>query len=142
MKKRILGFLVTIIVFSMIAAPVSVYSKSFDTYFIGIEPFWQNTSQIILSLSFSNGTATASGTIIGKSDASSISATYSLQEKVGNSWVTVHTWASQSTSGRTLGFSGTASATSGKTYRLTVSGSVTNTAGSVESVAGNTERKY
>jgi hypothetical protein len=62
-----------------------------------IAPRWTNAQSIILSLTFSGGRANASSLVEGQPSVSKITATYSLQEKSGSSWKTVHTWSSVST---------------------------------------------
>jgi hypothetical protein len=104
---------------------------------------WTNTSSIVLNLTFSNGKANATGTIRGNSNVTSIKATYTLKVKNANgTYSDVHTWPTVTVSGRTLTFSDSTSATSGKTYRLYVSATVTASNGTVEYVTDYYEKKY
>ncbi len=133
MMKRVIGILLAILICS--ASVMSVYAADIGFY-------WVNTQSVSLELTFSNGTATAKSTIIGKSDTASISATYSLQEKSGSNWTTVHTWKSVSVTGRTLSFSDTAAVSAGKTYRLCVTATIKNNAGTSETVTDYHEKAY
>jgi hypothetical protein len=108
----------------------------------GLTRRWSNIQEIRLVLSFSGGRATADGTVTGNSDTSKITATYSLKEGSGSNWTTVHTWTTKSTSSRSLGFSDSTSAQSGKTYRLYVTTTVTNSSGNSETVTDYLEKKY
>ena len=133
MKKRFVAIFLTMLISSISVVPVAAAS---------IMPFWVNVKRISLSLTFSSGQANASGIVEGESNTTRISATYSLQEKNGNNWTTVHTWPTVTIYGKLLTFTGSASATQGKTYRLTVNATVTNTAGTSETVSEYLEKTY
>ena len=103
---------------------------------------WSYVSSVTLNMLFSKNSVSASGTIRGTSDVSSISATYTLKVKETNgTYTTVHTWPTVYASGRNLSFSGTASVQSGKTYRLYVSATVTTSNGNTEYVSDYYEKK-
>jgi len=125
MRKRITGILLAVLILSI--AATTVYAAT-------MSPRWINTQSMTLSLSFSGGQANAASIINGNRNTASIVATYSLQERVGNTWVTVHTWPTVTSDSMRLGFTGTASATSGRTYRLFVTATVTNTSGVSETI--------
>ncbi|GHV06025.1 hypothetical protein FACS1894217_03910 [Clostridia bacterium] len=96
-------------------------------------PFWANVNTINASISFSSGNAVCSVTILGKAGTTSISATCTLQRKVGTSYITVGSW-SASSSSQTLSSSKSYAATSGQTYRLSVTAKVTKS-GTVENIS-------
>jgi len=76
-------------------------------------------------MSYSNGTVTWGGSILGNSDTTKITANYTL-EKLGSNgkYTVVDQWLNLSTTTRiVLNSSGSASGTSG-TYRLSLSGTV------------------
>jgi hypothetical protein len=128
MRKRIVSVLLIMLFICIMAIPVAAR--------------WSNIERITLDLTFSNNQAHASGLIRGRVDTASIVATFSLQEQVGNNWVTIHTWPQVSVSGRILTFSDSAAATPGRNYRLNVVTTVTNTAGTPETATEFVERRY
>jgi len=141
MKKQIICVVMVIgILFGMntptaFAAPSPMTSNQ-----VGVQ--WATTDAIALSLDFSGGKANASGNIQGKSNVTKIDATFSLKEKGSDgSFTTKHTWPSVSTTDKTLRFSGSTSATSGKTYRLYVTATVTSSSGS-EVITYYVEKTY
>ncbi|MDR1299636.1 MAG: hypothetical protein LBJ84_05235 [Oscillospiraceae bacterium] len=140
MRKRILSIVLAIAIAVGLCGTISASAMEKAP---GFELQWANTQSVTLALSFSNGNANASCIISGKSNAASISATFSLREKNSNgTYTTVHTWPSAYVSGKTLTFSDTASATQGKTYRLYVSATVTSSAGVAEAVSDYYEKTY
>ncbi|GHV05891.1 hypothetical protein FACS1894217_03540 [Clostridia bacterium] len=96
-------------------------------------PLWANVNATTASISFSGGNAGCTVTIIGKTGTTSISATCTLQRKVGTSYTTVGSW-SASSSSQTLSSSKSYAATSGQTYRLSVTAKVTKS-GTVENIS-------
>ena len=92
---------------------------------ISAQARWENTSSIELGISYSSGTVSWTGSIMGHSDTTKITANYTL-EKLGSNgkYTVVDTWTGLSTTTRIiLNSSGSASGTAG-TYRLTLSGTV------------------
>jgi len=85
---------------------------------------WVNTSTIFSDLTFRGTTAECSVCIDGFSGTTAISATYELQRKVGNSYVTIKTWTA-SGSGYYLDWYDTYTVTAGYTYRLYITAKVT-----------------
>lgn len=102
------------------------------------QPRWSNAQTVSPTLSFSGTTANCNVLIVGKSGTSKISATITLQRKVNNAYTDVKTW-TESASGSMLNFSGTQIVTSGYTYRLSVSATVTKD-GLNESVSAHFEK--
>ncbi|MDR1329578.1 MAG: hypothetical protein LBK23_08270 [Oscillospiraceae bacterium] len=140
MKKRIISALLAVVMAVGVCGTVGASATGETT---GAVLRWDNTQTITLALSFSGGNANASCIINGKSNAESISATFSLRVKDSDgTYSTVHTWSSVSVTGKTLTFSNSTSATQGKTYRLYVSATVTNTAGTAEAVSNYCEKTY
>jgi hypothetical protein len=140
MKKRIIGMVMAMAVLFSVGGGIAGAS--------GFSLMWANTQSVALSLSFSGSTATASSVIVGKSNTSSISATYTLKEKNANGTYSVkYTWPAVSVSGTILTFANkvtpsNVTITSGKTYRLYVTAVVTNTSGSAETVDDYLEKTY
>lgn len=114
MKKRIFAGLILMAVLLTIPA--------YATY--------QRATRIVPSISFSGTTATCSVLITGDNLSDEISATITLKQ--GTS--TIASWSENATG--YLNFKGTASATAGKTYTLTVAANVNGTALSTVSVYG------
>jgi hypothetical protein len=115
--------------------------------FYSIFPRWIEAIPISLSLSFSGSTATVTGAVIGKNGTTSISATFYLQKRNSNgTFTTIKTWTPVSVNGSTLSFSNTYTSstniTQGSIYRLCVSASVTNSAGSTEAVSDYMQKTY
>jgi hypothetical protein len=136
MKKKIIMALVALVMALGFCLNVSAAA-------VPISPLWTNTQSVTLNLSFSNGTANASGVILGQSNTASISASFSLKElNSSGSYVTTYTWPTKYATGTLLTFSGSTSATQGKTYRLYVTAVVTNTSGSAESVTSYVQATY
>lgn len=140
MKKQIICAVMIIgILFGMNTPTVLATSSSMFSQ-VGVQ--WATTDAIALSLGFSGGKANVSGNIQGKSDVTKINATFSLKEKDSDgSFTTKYTWPSVSTTDKTLRFSGSTSATSGKTYRLYVTATVTSSSGS-EVITYYVEKTY
>jgi len=141
MKKQIISVVMVIgILFGMNTLTAFAAAPPTTSNPVGIQ--WATVDAILLSLDFSGGKANVSGNIQGKSNVSKIDATFSLREKSSNgSFVTVYTWPTVSVNESTLRFSGSTSATSGKTYRLYVTATVTASSGS-EVITYYTEETY
>ena len=109
----------------------------------GMELFWVSVSDIKLDISFSGSTASCSGRIAGNANVNSITATFTLKRvNTNGTTTTVKTW-NESSSSRTLNFSGTYSpVSSGQTYRLEVSATAKTTSGGSESVSDSFTKKY
>ena len=111
MKKRLLSALLcTIMIFTAIAIPAQAR--------------WTNCASIELAMTYSNGIVTWTGSILGHSDTTKITASYTL-EKLGSNgqYTLVGQWTNLNTTRSILNSSGTVSGTSG-TYRLKMTGTV------------------
>lgn len=106
-----------------------------------ITPFWTNTSSVTVSISFSGTTATCSGIIDGFSGTTKITADFVLERKNSNgTYTVVKTFPTKTANSASLRFSDTATITTGYTYRLSVSATVTRN-GTNETVSGWVEKK-
>ena len=141
MKKRIICVVMVIgILFGMNTLTALAASSPKAPNQMGIQ--WATTDAIVLNIDFSGGKANASGNIQGKSSVTKINATFSLKEKGSDgSYTTKYTWPAVDTTDKTLRFSGSTSATSGKTYRLYVTATVTASSGS-EIITYYVEKAY
>ena len=102
---------------------------------------WANASRVAVDLSFDGGKAECTGIVYGKSGTTKISATFTLERKNANGTYTHVTSWYTSTSGLSLNFFEATSVSSGYTYRLKVSASVTCN-GTTETVSTSVERSY
>lgn len=92
-----------------------------------ITPFWTNTSSVTVSISFSGTTK--------------ITADFVLERKNSNgTYTVVKTFPTKTTNSASLRFSDTATITTGYTYRLSLSATVTRN-GTNETVSGWVEKK-
>ena len=102
------------------------------------ELLWENAAQITLNMSFSNGTVTSTGSVIGKSGTTAIRATFVLARRNANGTFTeVDRWTA--TNGNITALLTTSRSTRNQpagTYRLSVTASVTRN-GRIETVTGN-----
>jgi hypothetical protein len=130
--KKLVAWLVVLAVIAGMGVPALAY--------VGISPMYTNVSYVNMNLTFSGTTANCSSTIQGLSGTTSITATYTLQRKETNgSYTTLKTW-TPSASGMTLRLNETHTVTSGYTYRLSVTASVTRN-GTTETVSNWVENK-
>lgn len=141
MKKQIICAVMVIgILFGMNTLTTLAVPSRMAPNLVGIQ--WATTDAIVLNIDFSGGKANASGNIQGKSDVTKINATFSLKEKGSDgTYTTKYTWPSVNTTDKTLRFSASTSATSGKTYRLYVTATVTASSGS-EIITYYVEKTY
>jgi len=115
-----------VFVLAVMALPITAYASSVQISVpvsssspIEITPFWNNTNSITLSTTISSGTATCTATIIGKPNATKITASFCLESKNSNgTWSGAKTWDNVSSNSSVLTWSGKQSVTSGVTYRL------------------------
>jgi len=137
MKKRILSTLLGIcMILSLVQMPAFAATDPDTTRITndGNQLRWSNTATITLNMSYSRGTISWSGSVLGKSDVTKISVTYTLYKQNSNgSYSKVDSWTDSTTSSTILVSSGSATGTAG-TYKLTISGTVTAPGGS-ESVS-------
>lgn len=117
---------------------VSAGEKAINGDEVIIQPFWMNAESATSFLSFTGKTANCGASVVGMTGTTKISATITLEQKVNGSYSAVKTW-TDSVSGSTLNFSNTYSVTSGYTYRLSVSATVTRN-GVPESVSASMEK--
>jgi len=125
MKKRVLAAILCFcVVVGTIGVPIAQAGFE-DAY---KEPIttkrWTNTATIALAMSFSGGTVTSEGQILGKAGTTRISVTFTLEKLVSGKYQYVDSWPASSNSMLCSSSHKTASCTSG-TYKLTVNGTVT-----------------
>lgn len=103
----------------------------------GIQPIYEYTDSVAMSLSFSGYTANCGLIVEGKNDATRITGTLKLQKKsLSGSYTTVRTWSNLEGDGNYLEFSDYQDVSSTGTYRLSFTGRVYSGSKS-ESVSGN-----
>lgn len=134
-QKRGLGILVAVLLmFSVV--PITAQAAAP----VGIMPLWTNTFSASASLQISSGTASCSGSVIGFSGTTRITATFTLERKNTNgTFSAVKTWSGLSSNSATLTFSGTHTVSSG-TYRLKGTAVVTRNGTSETVTAESAER--
>ena len=132
MKKRIFSTLIGIcMIFSMAQLPALAATSPVVSPVSNSNALlrWTNASTITLNMSYSRGTISWSGLVLGKADVTSISVTYTLyKQSSGGKYSYVDSWSDSTTSTRLMS-SGTATGTAG-TYKLVISGTVTAPGGS------------
>lgn len=89
-----------------------------------VAPLWVNISSVTGNLSVDGSTGYVTMRIKGNSDVTKIVATATLYYKSGSSWVKTSTKWDYSVNKSTLAASETFSASSGKTYKVVLSGTV------------------
>jgi len=147
MKRAIIMVIVFAITLSMSVITTSAGTsnqQAASNGIIEIEPFWVNTNSIVLGITYSGTTASCSGRIRGNSNVNSITATFTLRRVNSNGTLTtVRTWSGLSSNTSSLNFSGThSSVSSGQTYRLDVTATLTTTSGVRETVSQSFTRAY
>ena len=124
MKKRILATILSVcVVMGTIGIPIA------QANWTGAEKEaaatrWVNTSTIALAMSFSSGTITSSGQILGDQGTTRIAVTFTLDKLVNGKYEYQDSWSASSSSMLCSSTNKTSSCTSG-TYKLSVKGTVT-----------------
>lgn len=115
-------------------------SLSISVFAEKAQPYYTDTNRTQITLSFSSGKATCSGTITGKSGTTSITnCTVTLTASNGD---VIASWNNLSSTGTILAFTKTASdITKGETYTLSVTATV-NRNGSSETVSDSVSKTY
>ncbi|MCL2222371.1 MAG: hypothetical protein FWC20_08875 [Oscillospiraceae bacterium] len=105
-----------------------------------VQPYWDNTSFVNVTLSFTGTTANVGAVVRGFSGTSRITATAILSRRnASGTFSTIQTWRNLSADGTMLTFSDTHAVTRGYTYRLTINANVTRN-GSTEAVSNWIDR--
>ena len=143
-KKGIALLFVAMILLTQSMPMVSAQSQSavasVNDGTIGFTPYWINVNDMSLDVYLENGNVVCVGTITGASGTTKIDATYTLERKTLFGWSSVTSW-TKSSSNSTLLFSGSASGSTGNTYRLSVTAKVTRN-GVTETVSTSVEGKF
>jgi len=114
-KNGLSVILISFVLFMAIPLQASAYA----TNPIVETPSWINTSDITLSVTISKGTAGCSGYILGKPGTTLIIANFFLESRIGNNpFSNPFTWNGLYSPNGYLNFHDTVSVTSGYTYRL------------------------
>ena len=124
MKKRVCTAVVAVVMMICVSLPC---------FAIDIAPFWTNVSTATLVVTFSNGQAVGSGTIVGISATQSITATYTVERHDSAGYTYVGSWGASSSS-RILNTSHSYPATQGKSYHIKVTATVTSTSSVAETI--------
>lgn len=142
MKSRIFAtFICMCLLCSTSSIPVNAATLP-QTSQIGIQPFWSSTESITLTLSYSGGNANWTGGIQGKVGTTKITATFTLAKKNSNgTYTTLKTW-TESSNSDILFTSGSYAVSSGSTYRISVTTTVTPKSGTSETVSDSMEKAY
>ena len=108
---------------------------------IAITPFWVNTSEVTVTLSYSGTTAIRSGVIDGLPGTTRIVADFVLERRISNNnYTVVKRFPTRTVNSASLRFSDNTTITKGETYRLSVTAVVTRN-GTTETVSNWVERK-
>lgn len=109
---------------------------------IDIQPFWVSTDSISLTLSYSGGNANWAGKIQGKIGTTKITATFTLEKKNANgTYTALKSWTASSNNDL-LTTSGSYGVSSGSTYRISVTATVTPKTGTSETVSDSLEKNF
>lgn len=129
-KKAISVFLVVILSLITKGEALAANNKPYplsSSLSDSIEPFWDNTTSVEVNLSFSGSKAICGACVIGKVNATKITATVVLARKNSNgTYTTVKTWSGLQTTDYVLIFDGTYYVSTGYTYRLNITSTVYN----------------
>jgi hypothetical protein len=107
-----------------------------------MSPQWDNTQSISLNMSYANGVIDWTGKVVGNPNTIKISVSYTLFKKTtGGAYTLVDSWTNQTTYGTYLNSSGSTAAVAG-TYKLSMTGTVTSSAGVVESIYDSLEKTF
>lgn len=138
MTKRIVSFCVCFVLLAGFIGSYSAVAVEQKEKDIIVEPFWENAAVINLDMTFSNGTITSTGVVVGRAGTTAVSATFVLAQRNTNGTFTeVDRWTARNGNNATrLTTSRTTRNLSTGTYRLSVTASVVRN-GSVEIVSGN-----
>ena len=143
LKTKSKKFTALLLIFTFIVGILSfssniVIATANSNDFIGITPYWTNTSSISCNLTFSGKTATCTGNINGYSGAT-ISGTLTLYKKNGSSWDYITSWDKSSTIA-SLNMSEKYTVNSAGTYKVILTGKVTRN-GTTENVSITSSEK-
>lgn len=141
MRRKQIGALCLVLAMLFMAVPGMSVLASGGTE-LGtalITPYYTNTSQVQVGLSFSGTAANCTSAIIGLSGTTKITATLSLYRVSSTGSLTLLKSWSASSSTMVLNIGQTYAASKGYTYRLSVSAQVTRN-GSTESVSNFVDR--
>jgi len=141
MKKRFISVvLCCLILLSSVQVFASAIVKQPDIQ-IGVQPQWVNVTTISLSMNYSGGKVSWNGVISCNTTMSKITATYKLQKIETSSSTLVGTWPDSKNSSSFLSSSNSATTPKG-TYLLSVSATVTNSAGVSETVTDSLVKTF
>jgi hypothetical protein len=126
MKRTIKTLLVLIIIFSLTTTVFAAES-------VPIEPFWDNTNEIVSAIDLNGANSSAYAKIIGKTDTTKIEAVLSVYISVNGEWILVNQ-STRSSNLYYLSFSVNFVAENGATYKSILVVHVTNSSGVTESI--------
>jgi hypothetical protein len=142
MKKRFLGAIMSVLIgLGALAIPALAAIPAVAASDVPVQLYWANTKSIALSMDYANN-AVNWGVIIKGNTGTSITATVTLSKQNANGTYTeVGTWPNLSSATATLGASGSYSGAKG-TYKLSVSGTVTDSAGVKEDISDSLVKTF
>jgi len=143
MKKRIIAFAcLAAICFNLALIPTTYAAYPENAYSNQTTLRWTLFSAISLNMTFSSGTASCTGTLLGTSAVKRIEATFQLLKKNSSGGFDVeYTWPKATADSNVLTWSGSRTVTPG-TYRLKVTAVATSTSNSSETVTTYCEKEY
>lgn len=136
MKKRLITAILSVfILFGTIGTPLVAHADA------PVQPFWTNTSNITLNMSYIGNGVTWAGEISGKSGTTAIDVTFTLTKKnASGTYTYANSW-DYSTTNAHLTATDTYIGTKGS-YKLEVSGTVTNSAGVDEYITKSLSKTF
>ena len=119
-KKKLMSVLFTL--FIMLTSGMTTYAApNVAETQIDIQPFWQNTSDVTISLSITDGKAVLSTAVDGYSGVNKITAVAVLERRNSNGTYTeIERWDNISSNSRYLDWTATRYVAKGYTYRFTI----------------------
>ena len=123
MRKRYLAFILFVCVLVVLGTPIAQASTFTDDR-VSEQTRWTNTATILLAMSYSNGTITSEGQIVGKAGTTKISVSFTLEKLVSGKYQYVDSWSASNNSMYCTSSHKTYNCSTG-TYKLSLSGTVT-----------------
>lgn len=122
MRKKVISLVLAILLVASIA-PTGFAAGE-------ISPFYLHADSVSVSLSISGGTADCTGKIRPKGTGTTAAVTVRLQQKVNGVWKSISSWDNTGT-GLTVVANGSTSISKGYSYRVTVSGTIKDSSGTI-----------
>lgn len=123
-KKKLMSALFAVLI--ALTSSMAVYATPIATEaYIDVQPYWINTSDIMISLSIDNGKAVLSSAVDGYSGVTKITAVAVLERLNSNGTYTeIERWDNISSDSRWCDWTATRYVAKGYTYRFTITATV------------------